>query len=166
MRPRTRPAPCPSDRAAIEMRPPSSTRMASMKPSPSLPSRFSAGITQSSKIISAVSLARRPSLFSFLPGRNPFVPFSTMNAESPCVLRGAVGHGDAPPSHRHSGRWCKKFWCRSAPSRCRGASRSCARCPRPIPAEGSVNPHAPMNSPVASLLTYFFFCASLPARKM
>src|ERR1035438_9519960 len=55
----------PSDKAAIEMRPPSSTRIASMKPSPSLPSKFSAGTTQSSKIISAVSLARNPSLFSF-----------------------------------------------------------------------------------------------------
>ena len=38
--------------------------------------------------------------------------------------------------------------------------------PASDPDEGSVNPHAPMNSPVASLLTYFFFCASLPARKM
>src|SRR5229473_6513214 len=59
----------PSDIAAIEMRPPSSTRIASIKPSPSLPSRFSAGTMQSSKIISAVSLALNPSLFSFLPGR-------------------------------------------------------------------------------------------------
>jgi hypothetical protein len=38
--------------------------------------------------------------------------------------------------------------------------------PASDPEEGSVNPHAPMNSPVASLLTYFFFCVSLPARKM
>ena len=38
--------------------------------------------------------------------------------------------------------------------------------PASDPEDGSVNPHAPINSPVASLLTYFFFCASLPARKM
>ena len=38
--------------------------------------------------------------------------------------------------------------------------------PASEPDDGSVKPHAPMNSPVASLLTYFFFCASLPARKI
>jgi hypothetical protein len=80
--------------AAMEMRPPSSTRMASTKPSPSLPSRFSAGISQSSKISSLVSLARRPSLFSFLPGRKPGVPFSTTKAERPCVPLALVGDGD------------------------------------------------------------------------
>ena len=34
------------------------------------------------------------------------------------------------------------------------------------PDDGSVNPHAPINSPLASFDTYFFFCASLPATKM
>src|SRR6476620_4626883 len=38
--------------------------------------------------------------------------------------------------------------------------------PASDPEDGSVNPHAPINSPVASLLTYFFFCASFPARKI
>src|SRR5271157_2834572 len=38
--------------------------------------------------------------------------------------------------------------------------------PASEPEEGSVNPQAPMNSPVASFETYFFFWASLPARKM
>ena len=38
--------------------------------------------------------------------------------------------------------------------------------PASDPEEGSVNPHAPMNSPVASFGRYFFFCASFPARKM
>ena len=57
-------APCamPTDRAAIEMRPPSSTRKASVKAAPSFPNRFSGGMRQSSKIISDVSLARKPSL--------------------------------------------------------------------------------------------------------
>src|SRR5207245_7193906 len=38
--------------------------------------------------------------------------------------------------------------------------------PASDPEDGSVRPHAPMYSPVASLLTYFFFCASLPKRKI
>src|SRR5436190_5433715 len=38
--------------------------------------------------------------------------------------------------------------------------------PASEPEEGSVNPQAPMNSPVASLGRYFFFCASLAARKI
>ena len=56
--------------AAIEIRPPSSTRIESMNPSPRFPNRFSAGISQSSKISSDVSLARRPSLLR--PGRVAF----------------------------------------------------------------------------------------------
>src|SRR6266568_1821932 len=38
--------------------------------------------------------------------------------------------------------------------------------PASDPAEGSVSPHAPMNSPLANFGTYFFFCSSLPARKI
>ena len=38
--------------------------------------------------------------------------------------------------------------------------------PASEPEEGSVNPHAPMNSPEASFGMYFFFCASLPATKI
>ena len=36
--------------------------------------------------------------------------------------------------------------------------------PASDPAEGSVSPHAPMYSPVASFGMYFFFCASFPAK--
>lgn len=42
-----------------------------MKPSPSLPTRFSDGMKQSSKMSSEVSLARRPSLFSFSRTKSP-----------------------------------------------------------------------------------------------
>src|SRR6266700_6123258 len=38
--------------------------------------------------------------------------------------------------------------------------------PASEPDEGSVSPHAPMNSPLASFGMYFFFCPSLPARKI
>ena len=82
----------PSESAAIEMRPPSSTRMASMNPSPSLPSRFSAGTKQSSKISSAVSLARRPSLFSFFPGRNPLASLLHHERGKSVRVRRAIGH--------------------------------------------------------------------------
>ena len=47
------------------------------------PASFRAGMRQSLKITSDVSLARMPSLFSFFPGRKPGVPFSIMNAEIP-----------------------------------------------------------------------------------
>ena len=42
-----------------------------MKPMPSAPSRFSSGTSTFSKISSRVSLARHPSLSSFLPERKP-----------------------------------------------------------------------------------------------
>ena len=38
--------------------------------------------------------------------------------------------------------------------------------PASDPEPGSVSPHAPINSPVASLGMYFRFCSSLPATKM
>ncbi len=65
------------------MRPASSTCSALMNPCPSAPSSWLAGTRQFSKITSLVSLARIPSLSSFLPARNPGVPRSTMNAEMP-----------------------------------------------------------------------------------
>src|SRR5579863_5457745 len=50
-----------------------------------LPKAVFFGNAQSSKITSAVSLARSPSLFSFLPGRKPGAPRSMMKAEMPCL---------------------------------------------------------------------------------
>jgi len=38
--------------------------------------------------------------------------------------------------------------------------------PASEPEEGSVKPQAPIDSPDASGVTYFFFCVSFPARKM
>ena len=61
------------------------------KPCPSSPRSADAGIRQSAKITSLVSLARIPSLFSFLPAVMPGVPCSTMNAEIPrCALARSV----------------------------------------------------------------------------
>ena len=61
----------PSESAAMPMRPLSSVFMKLTKPWLSSPSRFSTGTSTSSKISSAVSDARQPSLSSFLPARNP-----------------------------------------------------------------------------------------------
>src|ERR1700693_340308 len=74
----------PTASAAIEIRPPSRTRSASTNPSPCLPHSCDDGTRQSVRIISLVGEQRMPSLFSFLPERNPAVPFSTRNAEIPC----------------------------------------------------------------------------------
>ena len=83
----------PSPSAAIEMRPPSRICRACLKPSPSLPSSRSSETKQFSITTSAVSEARMPSLFSFLPGRNPSIPLSSTKAEMlwPRVPVG-VGH--------------------------------------------------------------------------
>ncbi len=75
----------------MPMRPASSTCSVLMKPCPSSPSSWSAGTRQSSKMTSLVSLARIPSLFSFLPAVIPGVPCSTTNAEMPrCPLARSV----------------------------------------------------------------------------
>ena len=52
-----------------------------MKPSPTSPSRRSSETKQFSMTTSAVSEARMPSLFSFLPGRKPSIPLSSTKAE-------------------------------------------------------------------------------------
>ena len=58
----------------MPMRPASSTCIAFTNPSPALPTIASAGTRQSLKITSLVSLARMPSLFSFLPAASPARP--------------------------------------------------------------------------------------------
>ena len=71
----------------MPMRPPSSVPIAMEKPFPSLPSRFSFGTTQSSKMSSHVEEPRIPIFNSFFPTENPGKPFSTMKAEMPFVPR-------------------------------------------------------------------------------
>ncbi len=59
--------------------------MAMRKPSPSLPSRFSTGTGQLSKITSAVCAPRWPILRSGGPIERPGVPASTMKALMPAA---------------------------------------------------------------------------------
>ncbi len=57
--------------------------MAIRNPSPSDPTRFSAGTLQSSKVTMAVGWLFQPSLRSFLPKLSPGVPFSTSTQDTP-----------------------------------------------------------------------------------
>ena len=56
-----------------------------MKPSPSVPSRFSAGTSTLSNRSSRVSEARQPSLSSFLPAVKPFMLGSESSCPTPTV---------------------------------------------------------------------------------
>src|SRR5262252_6492130 len=71
----------------MPIRPASSTCSALTKPWPSPPSMCDAGTRQSSKTTSLVSLARIPSLSSFLPAFIPGVPRSMMKAAIPYCHR-------------------------------------------------------------------------------
>jgi SpoVK/Ycf46/Vps4 family AAA+-type ATPase len=75
----------PKESAAIDILPPSRTFIACLNPSPTAPSRCASEMLQLSNIISAVSDARMPSLFSFLPAKNPGVPLSTIKAVIPLL---------------------------------------------------------------------------------
>ena len=79
----------PKARAAIDILPPSNIFIDCLKPSPTSPIRCSSEIIQLSKIISAVSLARIPSLFSFLPAVKPLVSLSIIKAVQLFFVRGS-----------------------------------------------------------------------------
>ena len=79
----------PIEQAAMLSRPPSSPAIAILKPSPSLPIRFSTGTRQFSKFTIAVGCDFQPSFFSCAPNDRPGVPFSTTMQEMP--------FGPAPP---------------------------------------------------------------------
>src|SRR5438270_378452 len=81
------PSAIPSACAAIPGLEWSSTRIASLNPSPSPPSRLAAGTSRSSKNSWAVGDPRIPSFFSSLPILKPGIVFSTMKAE---MLRAGV----------------------------------------------------------------------------
>ena len=61
--------------------------MAILNPIPVLPSRFSAGISQSSKIKLQVDDPRIPNLSSFLPSERPSTGLGTMKAEIPLCFK-------------------------------------------------------------------------------
>src|SRR5690349_8443968 len=155
----------PRPKAAIEILPPSRTFMACLKPSPTPPILAESGMRQLSKIISAVSLARIPSLFSFFPPLNPLVPRSTIKEVElsrvwgspvlqittatspllPCVIQLLVPFiTQSSPS----------FWAMHR------------MFPASLPVLGSVKPQAPIYSAEQSFGRYLFFCSSFPKDKM
>src|SRR5690349_11761520 len=155
----------PKESDAIEILPPSNTFNDCLKPSPTSPKRFSSGTIQLSKIISAVSLARIPNLFSFLPAEKPCIPLSTTKAVALFFVRGSpvratttatspllpcVIH-DLVPLMIHS-----LFFLTAVHF----------MLPASLPVLGSVNPHAPNHSPEASFGKYFFFCSSFAKVKI
>ena len=114
---------------------------------------------------SLVSLARMPSLSSFLPGVIPGVPRSTMKAEMPLVPRDrfvtAITTITSPT------RPCvvnvfDPLITQHAPARVAVVRMPAAS----LPEVDSVSPQAPIFSPRASGTRYFCFCASFPKEKM
>src|SRR4249920_3924967 len=132
-----------------------------LKPSPIPPRRCESDIMQLSKIISAVSLARIPSLFSFLPPMKPLVPRSTTNAVELSFVRGspvlAITTATSPVLPCVI-QFLVPLMIQLLPS----LVAVHFILPASLPVFGSVNPHAPIHSADASLGRYFCFCSSLP----
>jgi hypothetical protein len=145
----------------MPIRPASSTCSALMKPCPSWPSTCEGGTRQFSKITSLVSLARMPSLSSFLPARNPAVPRSTMKAVMPRLPLDLFV--TAMTTMRSPLRPCVMnclvpLITQQSPSRTAVERMA----PASLPAEASVSPHAASCSPRASGVRYRRFCSSVP----
>ena len=149
----------PSAKQAIEIRPPSNTFSACRKPSPTSPILFPSGMRQLSKIISAVSLARIPSLFSFFPPLKPGVPFSTMKAVAlPLVLGSPVRQIRTATSPVLP--WVIQFFVPLITHSFESLVAVHRIFPASLPVLGSVNPQAPIHSAVANFGKYFLFCSS------
>src|ERR1035437_6645668 len=155
----------PSAQAAMVRRPLSSTFLAILNPSPSRPSRFFRGTSQSSNTSSTVCEPRRPIFFSIVPTDTPGNPFSTANAEMP--------FGPFDLSIRAITVWTPAM------------SPFVMKCLTPMmtyvsplssavvwrreasePALGSVRAKEPMSRPAAIAGRYFRFSSSLPPMRM
>ena len=118
-------------------------------------------MVQLSKIISQVSLALIPNLFSFLPAAKPGVPLCTINA---VLLFFALGS----PVRQITTATSPLLPCviqllvpliiQFSPS----FTAVVFILPASLPVFGSVKPHAPKYSAVANFGKYCCFCASLP----
>ena len=130
----------------MEIRPPSRTCIAWLKPVPSGPRRFSFGIRQSSMTSVAVSDALRPSLFSFLPERMPRWWRSTTKAEMPwvpAVLSVTAIRTAVSPTEPWVMKFFEPFRTHSFPSR-----TAVVFVPfESLPASDSVSPQAPIAFP-------------------
>ena len=149
----------------MEILPPSNIFIACLKPSPTSPNRFVSGMRQLSKIISAVSLARIPNLFSFLPALKPVVPFSTTKVVELFFVLGS-------PVLQITTATSPLFPCviqffvplitQSLPS----FTALHFIFPASLPVLASVSPQAPIHSAVANLGNQVFFCSAVPNVKI
>src|SRR5450759_371104 len=148
----------------MPIRPPSRTCNACLKPSPSLPMRFPPGTRTESNESDAVSLARIPNLFSFLPTENPGIPFSRMNAETPWCLDLSVTASTTKvaPTEPCVIKVLHPFNTQSFPS----FTAVVFIPPASLPEDDSVKPQPPSFFPEHKSGRYFFFCSSLPKLKM
>ncbi len=106
-----------------------------------------------------------PSLFSFLPAKNPAVPRSTTKAVALFFVRGSpvrVITTAISPLMPCVIQFLVPFKIQSFPSRTAVQRMLLAS----LPVLASVNPQAPMASPVANRGNHFFFCSSLPKERM
>ncbi len=120
---------------------------------------------QFSNSTSLVSLARIPSLSSFLPGDIPGVPCSTMKAEMPLVP--AARSVTAMTTITLPTRPCVVNVFDPLSTQQLPARAAVVRMPAAsLPEVDSVRPHAPIFSPRASGTRNFCFCSSLPNSEM
>ena len=146
----------PKAKDAMLIRPPSKIFMAWMKPSPTCPRTLASGTRQSVNTNSAVSLQRMPNLFSFLPPAKPGVPRSTTNAVMPRLSSKSPVRASTTATSPEM-PWVIQFL---VPFRTQWSPSFLAtHCIRmaSLPVLASVNPHAPIHSPLASLGNHFDF---------
>ncbi len=156
-------APCeiPTACAATPGRVRSSVIIANLKPSPSRPSRFSAGTSQSVKISSAVCDPLMPIFSSMRPTEKPGKSFSTMKALIPRVPTFGSVIAKMELTCASPPFVMKRFDpLRIYLSLLRTANVCIAAASEPEPA--SVRPKAASHSPLASGGKYLLFCCSLP----
>ena len=156
----------PSDRAAIEIRPPSSTRMASMNPSPSLPQKiFGRKHAIFKDQFRGVAGAQAKFVF-FLPGTKSLRSLLHDESRQPMGMRGAVGHGNHDQNVGIVAVGAESLGAVQHPvvafAHRSHARAACVRSGRGL----GQSPGADELRREASGVTYFFFWASLPARKI
>ena len=147
------------------MRPPVSVFKNVLNPSVGCPSKFSFGTRIFSKNNCRVSLARQPIFFSLGPIFNPGLSVSTMSAPIPLFSPFSiifVVNVSNPARLEFVINIFPPLTTYSSPFN----SAVVLVEPASLPADGSVNPKAPIISPVASLGRYFCFCSSVPAMAM
>src|SRR4030095_3192150 len=149
----------------MDILPPSNTFNDCLNPSPTSPKRLVSGILQLSKIISAVSLARIPNLFSFLPPLKPRALFSPIHAVALlCALDSPVLQ--IPTATSQLFPCVIQFFVPLITQSFPSFTAVHFIFPASLPVPGSVNPHAPIHSAVASFGKYFFFCSSFAKLKI